>query len=74
MKRYKTVAGPLRIGVSKGNVQGAFDMFASIINSECVDGWEYHSMETISVTEKPGCFFQQPTTTQYYMLIFQKEI
>lgn len=74
MKRYKTVSGPLRINVSKGNAQEAFDLFASIINNEAVGGWEYHSMETISVTEKPGCLFQQPITTHHYMLIFQKEI
>lgn len=29
-------------------------------------------MESIAVTEKPGCF-QSPVTTYYYMLIFWKE-
>ena len=45
---------------------------ADIINNEAVGGWEYHSMETITVTEKPGCF-QQPIPTNYYMLIFVKD-
>lgn len=73
MKQYKAVAGPKNVNVAKGNSQGAFDLFAEIINREASNGWEYHSMETISVTEKPGCT-QQPVPTYYYMLIFVKEI
>ncbi len=72
MKVYKAVAGPKNISVEKGNTQSAFDLFADIINNEAVGGWEYHSMETITVTEKPGCF-QQPIPTNYYMLIFVKD-
>lgn len=73
MKQYKAVAGPKNVTVDKGNSQVAFDLFANIINKEAVAGWNYHSMETISVTEKPGCF-QQPVPTHYYMLIFEKEV
>lgn len=72
MRVYKTVAGPRNILVNKGNTQSAFDLFENIINKEVESGWEYHSMETIAVTEKPGCF-QQPVTNHYYMLIFYKE-
>ena len=73
MKQYKAVAGPKSINVAKGNTQSAFDMFADIINREAAGGWEYHSMETITVTEKPGCF-QQPIPMNYYMLIFVKDV
>lgn len=73
MKQYKTVAGPQNINVAKGNSQAAFSLFADIINRETAGGWEYHSMETITVTEKPGCF-QQPVPVNYYMLIFVKEV
>ncbi|MGN1419174.1 MAG: DUF4177 domain-containing protein [Acutalibacteraceae bacterium] len=73
MKQYKAVAGPKNINVEKGDTQSAFNIFAEIINSEATDGWEYHSMETISVTEKPGCF-QQAVPLNYYMLIFVREI
>lgn len=73
MKRYKAVAGPKNIGVGKGNTQEAFNLFAEIINREVQGGWKYHSMETISVTEKPGCL-QQPVSSDYYMLIFVKEV
>ncbi len=73
MKQYKTVAGPQNVNVTKGNTQSAFNLFSEIINKEAADGWDYHSMETISVTEKPGCF-QQPISSYYYMLIFVKEV
>lgn len=73
MKQYKAVAGPQNISVSKGNTQSAFDMFAGIINNEAAGGWEYHSMETITVTEAPGCF-QQAVPVNYYMLIFVREV
>ncbi len=73
MKQYKAVAGPQNINVAKGDTQSAFNLFSDIINAEAAKGWEYHSMETISVTEKPGCF-QQPVSTYYYMLIFVREI
>lgn len=69
MKIYKAVAGPQNISVAKGKSQDAFNLFADIINREANAGWEYHSMETICVTEKPGCF-QQAVPTYYYMLIF----
>ena len=73
MKQYKAVAGPKSISVNKGDTQSAFDMFAEIINKETRGGWEYHSMETITVTEKPGCM-QQAVPTNYYMLIFVKNV
>ena len=52
MKQYKAVAGPKNINVGKGDTQSAFNTFAEIINREAAGGWEYHSMETITVTEK----------------------
>jgi len=74
MKQYRTVAGPMNISVDKGNTQAAFQTFADIINREAAQGWNYHSMETIGVTEKPGCAFAgQPITTNYYMLIFERD-
>ncbi len=72
MKQYKAVAGPKNVSVAKGDTQAAFNMFADLINKEAAAGWEYHSMETITVTEKPGCF-QNPIPMNYYMLIFVRE-
>ena len=73
MKQYKAVAGPKNISVSKGDTQAAFETFASIINREAQQGWIYHSMNTITVTEQPGCM-QQPVPVNYYMLIFVREV
>lgn len=73
MKQYKAVAGPKNISVAKGDTQAAFNLFADLINKEATGGWEYHSMETITVTEKPGCF-QNPIPMNYYMLIFSREV
>lgn len=72
MKQHKAVAGPKNINVGKGDTQSAFNTFAEIINCESVGGWEYHSMETITVTEKPGCM--QPIPMNYCMLIFVKDM
>lgn len=72
MKRYKAVSAPKNISVSKGDTQSAFDAFADIINREAQQGWTYHSMNNIAVTENPGCM-QQPVTVNHYMLIFVRE-
>lgn len=53
-KQYKAVAGLKNINVGKGDTQSAFNTFAEIINREAAGGWEYHSMEAITVTEKPA--------------------
>lgn len=73
MKQYKAIPGPKNVGVTKGNLQSAFNLFAELMNAESKNGWSYHSMETITVTEKPGCL-SSPTSTVCYMLIFEREI
>ena len=65
--------GPINIQVDRGNRQAAFDVFEEIINAEAADVWTYHSMETIRVTEKPGCF-RKAVSLNHYMLIFEKDI
>lgn len=72
MKKYKIVEGPKNIVVDKKNSNLALKIFEDIINNEVSQGWEYHSMETITITEKPGCF-QQPVSRYSYMLIFYKD-
>ena len=74
MKQYKAVAGPKNISVAKGDTQAAFNLFAELINKESTAGWEYHSMETITVQEQVGCALQpQVQNTNIYMLIFSHE-
>ncbi len=75
MKQYKVVPGPKNIMVmDMGKTQPAFNTFADIINQEAVDGWEYHSMETLTLTQNPGCLSNNPVSRQYYMLIFVKDV
>ncbi len=73
MRKYKVVGGPKEILVSKGNTEQAYKMFEDIINQEVSQGWEYHSMESIAITEQPGCLFDKPFTRYSYMLIFYKD-
>lgn len=74
MKQYKAVAGPKNISVNKGDSQSAFNLFADLINREAQGGWEYHSMNTITVTESSGCaLISPPVPVNYYMLIFVRE-
>lgn len=73
MKQYKAVSGPLVINVDRGEVQAAFDSYASIINSEARNGWDYHSMSTITVSERQGCL-TPPVQVNHYMLIFVREV
>ncbi len=71
---YKAIPGPMIISISDGNFSTATSSFASIINAEAQNGWTYHSMETITVQEKTGCFLnKQVTNTNIYMLIFCRE-
>lgn len=72
MKEYIVVPGPKNVVVSKGNSREAFNASSDLINSYAKMGWIYHSMESISVTENPGCF-GSPISTRYYMLIFYRD-
>ncbi len=72
MKEYKVVRGPMGFSVEKGKSETAFKGFEDIINREIDGGWSYHSMETIQVEEKQGCL-AQPTRTNFYMLIFERD-
>ena len=74
---YKAVPGPKVIKIENDNLSMATDAFASLINANAVDGWQFHSLETITTTEttQTGCIQKQAITTEHniYMLIFSKE-
>ena len=75
-KEYKVVPGPMGFSVKEGHANEAFSDFASLINANCGGGWEFHSMETITVQENPGCLGggeKNATSKIYYMLIFVRE-
>lgn len=74
---YKTVPAP-KLLVASNNKKMAQEIakYSDLINSGCIDGWEFYSIETISVQEKPGCiniFSRNVVTVNYNMLIFRKE-
>jgi hypothetical protein len=71
---YKAIPGPKVISSEKGDFTKAVSLYADIINANSVDGWEYHSMETITVEDKTGCALK-PTYSNYTinMLIFCKK-
>jgi len=75
--QYKCVPAPQELIIGKkGSYDVAVRSFADLINQEAKDGWNFHSMENIAVTQKPGClmalFGQKDTTTYFNMLIFSK--
>lgn len=74
MKQYKAVPGPQVVEIGAGDsVQKAFDGYSDIINREAVGGWVYHSMDTVSVNKKGGCF-RKNETYHYQILIFEKDV
>lgn len=75
MKTYKAIPGPTLVGVKKGQLSAATNLFADMINAEASQGWDYVGMETLEVSEKSGCSLN-PTYERsiIYMLIFCKEV
>jgi hypothetical protein len=76
--QYKCVPAPKELVIDKnGSYEGAVRSFADLINREAAGGWNFHSMENIAVTQKPGCFAalfgQKETTTYFNMLVFSKD-
>lgn len=77
MAQYKCVPAPKNIKVDKnGGADSAAKLFADIMNNEAAQGWKFHSMETLTVTEPSGClsFITGNTiTVSYNMLVFSME-
>lgn len=75
---YKAIPGPKVITIENDDISMATDTFASLINANATDGWNFYSLETIETTEtkKVGCALNpQMVTTRHniYMLIFAKD-
>ena len=76
--QYKCIPAPRELVIDKnGSHDGAIRSFADLINSEATDGWKFHSMENIAVTQQPGClaalFGQKETITYFNMLVFSTD-
>jgi len=82
MAEYKCVSAPQHLVIeADGNFNDAVASFGNLINSHTKDGWEFHSLEVITVTKKNGCLAallalvgigQAETTVNTNMLIFRK--
>ena len=83
--KYKCVPAPTSLSIDKkGNFDSAVRSYANLINNEASDGWEFHSMENITVTQNPGCISgllyhipiignllgKPPITLYFNMLVF----
>lgn len=78
MSQYKCVPGPKNLVVNKINdMDKAVVQFSDLINQHCEAGWDFFSLEEVSVTRQPGClaglFGAKESTVNYNMLVFKKE-
>lgn len=74
MASYKCIPAPIDIHIGKKDqTNSATKIFEDIMNKEAVDGWRYHSTESIVITQPKGCFTVQQLKTTFYMLIFERE-
>jgi hypothetical protein len=73
---YKTVSAPMVLNIkTQKDADQAITNFGLLINREAVDGWEFHSMESITTEEAAGCFSNgKGKTTTCNMLIFKRKI
>ncbi len=73
MKTYKVVPFAKTVVVEKkGSAQQAIVDYFDVINQECVNGWEFHSLAPVSVTRKDGG--TDTINEEYNAFIFVKEI
>ncbi len=72
---YKCVPGPAQLVVkSQNDAATAVRSYADLINSEAVNGWEFYSLETMSVAQAAGCTGNDKAPPVLFnMLIFRKE-
>lgn len=79
---YKTVPGPKAlVAKNEKEYDNAVRGYAKLINNEAYDGWEFYSMETVTVQEASGCLkflgiFNGKTANSmsYNMLVFRRRI
>lgn len=72
---YKCVPGPAQLVVKSASESSkAVASYAEIINAEAIDGWEFYSLESMSVAQAPGCFSSgKEPPVLFNMLVFRRE-
>lgn len=73
---YKTVQAPSSLEArSSKDVADTIKQYGHLITSEAQDGWEYHSMTSMVVSQPVGCsLFGKRVNVHHYMLVFQRKI
>ena len=72
---YKCVAGPTELVVKSQNEASiAVASYADLINEGAQDGWEFYSMESMTVSQAPGCFSKDAPPIIFNMLIFRRQV
>lgn len=78
MKEYKTVSLGQMIIREKNDDRSVATHVEEIINEVAKDGWQYHSMETITQADKGGCLsfgkVDPNSQVSFYVVIFEREI
>lgn len=71
---YKTVPAPMVLSIkTEKEAESAIAGFSAILNEVAAQGWEFHSMQTITTSEAPGCLGGgQAKEKHYNMLVFQR--
>ena len=72
---YKYVPGPAQLVVKSASESSkAVASYAEIINAEAINGWEFYSLESMSVAQAPGCFSSgKEPPVLFNMLVFRRE-
>lgn len=78
MKEYKCIPAPTGLKIdAKGSYNAAVNSYADIINKETQGGWTLDFIQSVPVTQDPGCIralFGAPSITLFFnMLVFSKE-
>ena len=73
---YKCVPGPSQLVVKSPEESAtAVRSYAKLINSEATEGWEFYSLETMSVAQAPGCLgTSKVPPVVFNMLVFRREV
>ena len=60
-------------GTTPDSSQLAAAYLEKIVNEWAAQGWEFHRVDSLGITENPGCFqFGVPTTRHFYVITTSK--
>jgi hypothetical protein len=75
---YRMIQVPPRVEIRSGasHNRRVADFLEGIVNKMALDGWEFFRVDTLGVTENPGCiaslFGANTFTVNYYVVTFRR--